>query len=178
MPGPVHVFIACSLDGFIAGTDDDLSWLPSGDGEDYGFDRFLAGIGAIVMGRNTYAVVEGFSGDWPYGEVPVLVATTRPIEAPAHPTVRPVCGTARELLEQARELTGEGIYVDGGDVIRQFLDEGLIDELTVTVVPVILGAGAPLFAGAKHRRSLELVGSKAFESGLVQLRYVSAPPAG
>jgi len=172
MPGPVHVYIACSLDGFIAGPDDDLSWLPTGDGEDYGYDRFFSGIGAIVMGRNTYAVVEGFGGTWPYGEVPVLVATTRPLESPAHPTVRAAHGTAHELLQQARELTGEGIYVDGGDVIRQFLDADLIDELTVTVVPVILGAGAPLFAGAKQRRSLELVESKAFASGLVQLRYV------
>jgi len=174
VPGPVHVFIACSLDGFIAGPDDDLSWLPTDDGENYGFDAFLAGIGAIVMGRNTYAVVEGFGGNWPYGEVPVLVATTRPLGSPAHPAVRAVRGTAHELLHQAHAITGEGVYVDGGDVIRQFLDAGLIDELTVTVVPVILGAGAPLFAGARHRRSLELVDSKAFDGGLVQLRYVPA----
>ena len=102
MPGPVHVFIACSLDGFIAGPDDDLSWLPMDDGEDYGFDRFISGIGAIVMGRNTYAVVEGFGGTWPYGDVPVLVATNRPLESPAHPTVRAIRGTAPELLRQAR----------------------------------------------------------------------------
>jgi len=176
MPGRVHVFIACSLDGFIAGPGDDLSWLPTGDGEDYGFDRFFSGVGAIVMGRNTYTVVEGFGGDWPYGEVPVLVATTRPLGPPAHPTVRAVRGTAPELLQQARELTAEGVYVDGGDVIRQFHDAGLVDELTVTIVPVVLGSGAPLFAGAKQRRSLELVGSQAFGSGLVQLRYVSARP--
>ena len=175
MPGPVSVFIACSLDGFIAGPDDDLSWLPTDDGEDYGFDDFLAKVGAIVMGRNTYRVVEGFGGDWPYGDVPVLVATTRPLE-PIRPTVRAIRGKAHELLQQAREVTGKGIYVDGGDVIRQFLDAGLIDELTVTVVPVILGAGAPLFAGAAHRRSLELVDSKAFRTGLVQLRYVVARP--
>jgi dihydrofolate reductase len=172
--GPVSVFIACSLDGFIAGPDDDLSWLPTGDGEDYGFDAFFAGIGAMVMGRNTYRVVEGFGGDWPYGDVPVLVATTRPLE-PIRPTVRAIRGTAHELLEQARSVTDRGIYVDGGDVIRQFLDAGLIDELTVTVVPAILGAGAPLFAGATHRRSLALVESKAFRTGLVQLRYQSIP---
>lgn len=175
VPGPVQVFIACSLDGFIAGPGDDLSWLPAGDGEDYGFDRFLSGIGAIIMGRNTYAVVEGFAGGWPYGEIPVLVATTRPLASPAYPTVRPVRGTAPELLQQARDVTVDGVYVDGGDVIRQFLDAGLIEELTVTVVPVVLGSGAPLFAGATRRRSLELVGSKAFPSGLVQLRYTVDP---
>lgn len=178
MSGTVRVFIACSLDGFIAGPDDDLSWLPVGDGEDYGFDAFLAEIGAIVMGRNTYRIVEAFGDGWPYGEIPVLVATTRPLEPPTRSTVRAVRGTANELLQQAREVTGEGIYIDGGNVIRQFLDLGLIDELTVTVVPVILGAGAPLFAGVTHRRALELVGSKAFVTGLAQLRYVSVPPDG
>lgn len=166
----IRIFIACSLDGFIAGPDDDLSWLPEDRGEDHGFDAFMAQTGALLMGRATYDVVAGFDGPWPYGDTPVLVATTRPLE-PKVPTVRAVSGTPRELLAAVREVTDGGVYLDGGTLIREFLDEGLVDELTVTVVPVVLGAGAPLFAGVTRRRALRLVSERAFPSGLVQLVY-------
>ncbi len=84
MHGPVRVFIACSLDGFIAGPGDDLSWLPAPSAdEDYGYGALLAQTGALLLGRTTYDVVAGFEGDWHYGELPVLVATTRPLEGRA-----------------------------------------------------------------------------------------------
>jgi dihydrofolate reductase len=131
-----RVFIATSRDGFIAGRDDDLSWLPDGHaGEDYGYEAFMAETGAIIMGRRTYDVVEGFGIDWPYGETPVFVATSRPLETD-EPTVRSVRGTPAEILACVHEVTDGGVYVDGGDVIRQFLDAGLINEATITVVPV------------------------------------------
>jgi dihydrofolate reductase len=175
MPAPVRVFIACSLDEFIAGPGDDLSWLPQDPSVDRGYDAFMAGTGAILMGRATYEVVAGFSGPWPYGDVPVLVATTRALD-PAAPTVRAVRGDAAGLVAQAREAArGRGVYLDGGHLIRQALDAGLVDELTVTVVPVILGAGAPLFAGARERRALRLAEHRVFDDGLVQLRYLPAP---
>lgn len=170
MPGSVRVFIACSLDGFIAGPDDDLSWLPQGQGDDHGFSAFLGGISALLMGSSTYRVIAGFAGEWPFGERPVFVATTRPLE-PAAPTVRAVAGTPRELLAAVREITGGDVYLDGGNLIRQFLDEGLVDQLIVTVVPVVLGDGAPLFAGARKRRRLELTGVRESSGGLVQLEY-------
>lgn len=170
MPGPVSVFIAASLDGFIAGPGDDLSWLPQASGEDYGFDAYMAATAALLMGRSTYDVVAGFE-EWPYGDTPVFVATTRPLE-PVTPTVRTVSGEPGALLAalDAAGIAG-GVYVDGGTLIRQFLDAGLIDEATVTVIPVILGAGTPLFAGAGQRHALELVSAAPFPSGLVQLRY-------
>jgi dihydrofolate reductase len=170
VPGPVSVFIASSLDGFIAGPGDDMSWLPQSSGEDYGFDAYMAATAALLMGRSTYDVVAGFEG-WPYGDTPVFVATTRPLE-PAAPTVRAVAGEPAALLAAlgAAGIAG-GVYVDGGTLIRQFLDAGLIDEATITVIPVILGAGAPLFAGAARRRELELLAATPFPSGLVQLRY-------
>lgn len=175
MPGPVRVFIACSLDGFIAGPGDDLSWLPEPDGgEDYGYGELLASTGVLLMGRTTYDVVCGFDA-WPYGDLPVLVATTREL-VPAAPTVQAVAGTPAELLTRARGVTDGGVYLDGGTLIRQFLDAGLIDQLTVTVVPVILGAGAPLFAGTAQRHALRLASAEPHDSGLVQLRYVV--PAG
>jgi dihydrofolate reductase len=167
--GGVRVFIACSLDGFIAGPDDDLSWLPGGDVEDHGYDAFMAGTAAILMGRRTYDVVVGFGG-WPFGEMPVLVATSRPLE-PAAPTVTPVAGSPEELLAAVRERTDGAVYLDGGALIRAFLDAGLVDELTVTVVPAVLGEGVPLFAGVSRRRALRLLEARPYASGLVQLRY-------
>lgn len=153
------MFIACSIDGFIAGPDDDLSWLPEPTQDDHGFGEFFADIGALLMGRRTYEVLEGFDGPWPYEDRPVLVATHRPM-SPSQPTIRPVEGDITALVEQAREAAGDrDVYLDGGVLIRQGLDARLVDEITLTLVPVILGQGAALFTGAQ-RRSLELVSSK------------------
>ncbi|MBJ7472675.1 MAG: dihydrofolate reductase [Solirubrobacteraceae bacterium] len=174
MAGHISVFIACSLDGFIAGPDDDLSWLPEPDpaaGDDFGYAAFMAGTAAIVMGRNTYDVVAGFDGDWPYGDTPVFVVTSRPLD-PKAPTVKAISGDPVDVVAAVQQEVGDGgIYVDGGSLIRSLLDAGLVDDLTVTVVPVILGAGAPLFAGVVRRHALELVSSDAHDNGLVQLRY-------
>ena len=165
-----RVFIACSLDGFIAGPEDDLSWLPHPpEGEDYGYAAFMAEVGALLMGRNTYRVVEGFEGPWPYGETPVLVATHRPLE-PKVSTVQAISGEIASLLKQAdAAAAGKDVWVDGGDLIRQALAAGLLDELIVSVVPVVLGGGAPLFSGAE-RTQLELIEAKPLP-GLLQTRY-------
>jgi dihydrofolate reductase len=169
----VRVFIACSLDGFIAGEDDDLSWLPGGplegEDEDYGYGAFMAGTAAILMGRRSYAVVAGFAS-WPYGETPVYVATSRPLE-PAAETVRAIAGTPSELLAAVGAQVDGAIYLDGGALIRSFLDAGLVDELTVTVVGVVLGSGVPLFAGTRRRHHLALEEATSYPTGLVQLRY-------
>ena len=173
MSGRIRVFIACSLDGFIAGPDDDLSWLPQPEpgGEDYGYAAHMEQTAAMLMGRSTYDVMTGFEGDWFYGEMPIFVVTSRPLD-PIRPTVQAITGDATDLVAAVQAQVGEGgIYVDGGNLIRQLLDAGLVDELTVTVVPVILGEGAPLFAGVSHRHQLELLGSQAYDNGLVQLRY-------
>ena len=173
MAGPIRVFIASSLDGFIAGEHDDLSWLPTPveGGEDYGFGEHMAATAAILMGRGTYDVASAFEGEWPYGDTPVFVATNRPLDG-APETVRVVSGDAVDLVAAVQAEVGDGgIYVDGGNLIRQLLDAGLIDELTVTVVPVILGKGAPLFAGSAVRHGLTLRHAQAFDDGLVQLRY-------
>lgn len=166
------MFIACSLDGFIAGPDDDLSWLPAPEGaDDFGYGAFIADVGALLMGRRTHDVVAGFPGDWPYGERPVLVATQRPL-SPKQATVRAVQGSIGELVRAAREVAGErDVYLDGGNLIRQALDAGLVDELTITVVPVVLGRGVPLFAGTAQRHALERVDVRSQSAGLVQLVY-------
>lgn len=167
MAGRIRVFIACSLDGFIAGEGDDLSWLPPPGDDDHGYGAFMAEVGALLMGRGTYDVVTGFDA-WPYGERPVLVATSRPL-VPAVTVVRAVAGPIDVLVAEARAVAGGGdVYLDGGELIRQALDADLVDELTVTIVPVVLGAGHPLFAGVARRRHLELVSQRA-SGGLVQL---------
>lgn len=166
------MFIACSLDGFIAGPQDDLSWLPAPQGaDDFGYGAFIADVGALLMGRRTYDVVAAFPGDWPYGERAVLVATRQPLASP-HATVRAVAGPIAEVVTAAREAAGErDVYIDGGNLIRQAVDAGLVDELTITVVPVVLGRGLPLFAGTERRHALERVDVRALSAGLVQLTY-------
>ncbi|MBW2257712.1 MAG: dihydrofolate reductase [Deltaproteobacteria bacterium] len=161
----VRVYIACSLDGFIAGPDDDLSWLaasehvpntpapPTGAME---FDGFMAQVGALLMGRRTHDVVAGM-GQWIYGDMPVLVATHRPLD-PMSETVRPISGDITQLVAQAKDTAGDkDVYLDGGTLIRQALDAGLVDELVITFVPVLLAEGIRLFDGLVARQSLEFV---------------------
>lgn len=187
MTPKVRVYIACSLDGFIAGPEDDLSWLPGADdpahesaeapkqegGEDgsVDFESFLAQVGALLMGRRTYDVVAGFGGPWPYGERPVLVATHRPL-AKGHATVRAARGDIGDLVADARRAAaGRDVYIDGGQLIRQALDARLVDDIIVTLAPIILGSGHALFAGTSQRHALELVGHHRFGREMVQLRY-------
>ncbi len=175
----VRVFIACSLDGFIAGDDDDLSWLPPPPttGDDFGYSAFMSEVGCLLMGRATYRVVEAFEGPWPY-PVPVLVATTQPLTpkgpdlaspfAGQAPSVRAVRGDVGALLDEALAVAaGKDVYLDGGTMIRQALDLGRVDELTISIVPTILGRGAPLVAGAQ-RKALEVVAVRPYPT-LTQL---------
>lgn len=170
----VRVFMACSLDGFIAGPDDELDWLPSQGLEDT-YTPFLAQIGALLMGRRTFEVVRGLGGPWPYGDTPVLVATRRPLPPELEtevPSVRGATGRIEELVAQAKGAAkGRDVYLDGGALIRSALDAQLVDELTVSITPTILGEGRPLFAGVSRRHGLELESARPIGAGVVQLRY-------
>ena len=178
MASQVCVFIACSVDGFIAGPDDDLSWLPSPDpqgvdaGSDAGYGDFMARVGALLMGRRTYDVVRALGVPWPYGDRPVLVATHRPLDEGAPQGVRQVCGELPALVAQAAQAAGgRDVYLDGGQLIRAALDAGLVDQMTISIVPVVLGQGVPLWVGLSRRRALQLLGSQTLPQGMVQLRY-------
>jgi dihydrofolate reductase len=170
-----HVFVGASLDGFIAGPNDELDWL-GGDQADQAqayraFNEFFAKIGAVLMGRRTYDIVCGLKGPWLYGETPMLIATSRPLPA-ARASVRSVSGPIASLVEQAKAVAGgRDVYVDGGQLIRATLDANLIDEITVTIVPIVLGAGIPLFAGASRRHPLEFLEQRVVGGAAVQLRY-------
>lgn len=173
----VSVYIATSLDGFIARADDNLDWLDEAnamvpEGEDCGFAEFMNSVDTLLMGRKTYEKVLSFGG-WPYGETPVVVLSSNPISFPAHlPST--VSHSSERPADLLKRLAGEGIqhvYVDGGLTIQSFLSEGLVDEITVTVIPVILGEGIPLFGTVKDDIHLTHVVTTAFDFGFVQSTY-------
>jgi dihydrofolate reductase len=176
----VCVYIATSIDGFIAGPNDDLSWLPtdeelaeagSTDDGALGYEDFIAGIGALLMGRATYDVVRSFDVPWPYGDRPVFVATTRAMDEDPPITVRAVHGAITELVDTAKDAAGgKDVYLDGGSLIRQAAESDLIDELTITMAPIALGSGHPLFAGMSKRYPLDLVSQHRHAGGMIQIR--------
>lgn len=159
-----------SLDGFIAGPHDELDWMERGGGpsEDHGFNAFFASVDQLLIGRRTWEVVGRFPA-WPYEGKPVAVLTRRPGET--RHGERLLSGEPAEVLRALGDGGARRVYVDGGAVVSQFLAAGLLDELTVSILPVVLGAGIPLFQATGPERWLSLAAHQAWRSGLVQLRY-------
>ena len=174
-----HVFIATSLDGYIARPDGDIGWLLERDdpAEDHGYAAFIADKDAIVMGRGSFEKVLTFDA-WPYS-LPVLVLSARLAGTPVPEALRgKVRFSGQAPAEAMAQLARDGIrrvYVDGGRVVQSFVREGLVEELTVTTVPVLIGAGRPLFGTLPQDLDLKLVASRSFPSGLVQSTYRFAP---
>ncbi len=164
------VFIATSLDGFIArqdGTFDFLSIVES-PGEDYGFAEFFGSVDVLVVGRHTYETALAFP-EWPYAGKRCIVLTHR--ETPSVHGEHFFAGAAAALVEQLALGGAQRLYVDGGAVIRDFLVADLIDDLTLSIVPVLLGSGIALFGAEVPEQRLTLETSRSYPSGLVQLRY-------
>lgn len=166
----ISVFVATSLDGYIATEDDDLDWLESAGGsdEDYGFQTFLIDVDLVAMGRGTYNYIAHID-PLPYGGRPVEVFTHNPPDP--RPDVTFGSWTPREATYRWATKGLRHVYVDGGNLISQFLAAGLIDDLTITIVPILLGKGRPLFHRSDNVTPLELVASRSFPSGMVLLRY-------
>jgi dihydrofolate reductase len=170
------VFIAASLDGFIARANDDLDWLPADGGEPHGYDEFMATVDALVIGRRTFEKVLTF-GSWPY-EKPVFVLSTRAIAAaPPGAVVERMSGAPAEIVSQLAARGVGHIYVDGGITIQRFLQAGLIQRLIITRIPVLLGEGIPLFGALQGDIVLRHVGTRQYAGGLVQSEYVVAAQA-
>lgn len=169
-----HVFIATSLDGFIARQDGSLDWLPVPEpgAEDYGYHAFMDTVDAVVMGRGTYEAVLAMGGGWTYPK-PVVVLSSRSVAmTPAlSETVVPMSGAPSEVVAQCAARGWSSLYVDGGVTIQRFLRAGLIERLIVTRVPVLLGEGRPLFAAVPEDIRLRHVRTQAYDSGLVQSEY-------
>jgi dihydrofolate reductase len=166
------VFIATSLDGFIARANGELDWLPAGGGEEHGYEAFIATVDALVIGRKTYETVLGFD-TWPYGVKPVYVLSTGTL-APAPPgaAVEQLSGAPAEIVAQLSARGIGHVYIDGGITIQGFLQAGLIQRLIITRIPVLLGAGIPLFGSLARDINLRHVGTRQYASGLVQSEYV------
>ena len=177
-----HVFLGMSVDGFIARLDGDLSWLTGesgnggegggdaptpddGEGGDFGFGEFVAGVDAVLMGRSTYAFIQPFA-DWPYQGRPVHVLSTT-LEVGADPRIT----VHRSFDEALAAVTAAGyrrVYVDGGRTVHQFLRAGLIADLTLSRVPVLIGTGHTPFGELDADIPLEHVRTQTFAGGMVQ----------
>lgn len=174
--------VASSLDGFVAAPGDDLDWLLQ-----FGFepfqehhDRFFAGVGALVMGSTTYEWLLAHDDTWAYPDLPTWVFTTRELPVPDGAEVQFVSGSVADHQSVLERAAGDrDVWVVGGGLLAaQYQQAGLLDELRVTVMPIALGAGAPLLPVAAPTPVYELVGTTPFVGGAVELHYRSTPAAG
>ena len=171
-----EVFIATSLDGFIAREDGDIAWLvdlPVPEGEDFGYAAFMDGIGALVVGRQSFDKALTFP-EWPY-KVPVEVMSRTPeaVQVPEalQDRVRVTGKGPRALMEELAAAGVHRAYVDGGQIIRAFLAEGLIRRMIVTLIPVMLGEGRPLWGHGAGDIPLRMVAVRHWPNGFAQVEY-------
>jgi dihydrofolate reductase len=168
------VFIATSLDGFIARTDGDIDWLgePEEGGDDHGYDAFIDTVDALVMGRNTYEKVLSFGVPWPYKK-PVVVLTDRPLEIAEElaSSVEAMSGAPADIVARLSDRGAQHLYIDGGITIQAFLDAGLIQRLIITKIPVLLGEGIPLFGPLHHDIKLRHIATRTLDGQMVQSEY-------
>lgn len=165
------VFVGVSVDGFLARPDGAFDFLDEGGNEPHGYEEFMASVDLLVIGRKTYETVLGFES-WPYGTKAVFVLSTGPLaSAPAGAVVERLAGPPREIVAILEARGYRHAYVDGGLTIQGFLAAGLIQRLTITRVPVLIGRGIPLFGDLSSDARLRHIATRAYPSGLVQSEY-------
>ena len=166
------LYIAMSLDGYIAKKDDDLGFLSmvEKEGEDYGYGDFINTVDAVIVGRKTYDKVLSMGFDFPHADKDAYIITRTP--RPTIGNVKFYSGDLKELVYQLKSQKGKNIFCDGGaEIANELLREDLIDELIISVIPILLGDGIRLFKDGRPEKALELVSVNSFEKGLVQVRY-------
>ena len=170
------VYIATSLDGYIARENGDLDWLPQGESAgsdgDYGYHDFMESVDVLVMGRHTYEQVRSF-GQWPYGDKRVVVLSSQAIDIPRDiaKTVEVKSGTPLEVVNYLAEQGATHLYIDGGQTIQGFLKAGLIQQIIITTIPILIGGGIPLFGPLLKDIKLKHIETRSYESGFVQSKY-------
>lgn len=169
------VYIATSLDGYIARKDGNLDWLmdiPNPEGSDFGFSDFMDRIDGIIMGRTTFETVIGFD-PWSYSKpVFVLSNTLKTVPAGFEDKAEIVRGDLKDIIRDLHERNLTDLYIDGGKTIQSFLKEDLIDELIITKIPIILGSGIPLFSPMDRELKLKHVETEILNNMLVKSRYI------
>jgi len=167
----IAVFIAMSLDGFIAGPNEDMSFLDSvaHDKEDYGYGDFIKQVDTVIIGRKTFDWVTKQTEVFPHRDKTTYVISRSPKQT--EPNLEYYSGSLKDLIQMLRQQPGDTIFVDGGaSIVNQLISLKAIDELTVSIIPVMLGGGTRLFDKA-CACDLKLVNTLTFPSGLVQLSY-------
>tara|TARA_R110002095_G_scaffold152237_5_gene132380 strand:+ start:35989 stop:36534 length:546 start_codon:yes stop_codon:yes gene_type:complete len=175
----VSVYIATSLDGFIARENGDLDWLPGSDGagdptgEDYGYHEFMNSVDVLIMGRNTFETVLSFGIEWPYSEKRVIVLSSQPVQIPSElpDTVESPSLSPADLIQKLSEDGHQRAYIDGGKTIQSFLNADLIQDLIITRIPILIGSGIPLFSPLDNDQKLRHINTHTFENGFVQSKY-------
>ena len=171
----VSIYIATSLDGFIARKNGDLDWLTNGKeqgGEDYGYQGFMDSVDVLVMGRKTFEKALTF-GEWPYRGKKVVVLSTG---APSIPdslrnSVTVLSLGPKDLFEHFSSQGATHLYIDGGITIQRFIAAALVDEMTITRIPILIGEGLPLFGPLNEDVKLTHIATRQFENGYVQSKY-------
>jgi len=171
----LQIYIALSLDGYIARPDGDLDWLSSVqiEGEDYGYADFIATIDAVIVGRKSYDKVLSMGVEFPHldKECYVLTRSERADEG----NLRFYNGDLGALVKRLKSTDGKNIFCDGGaEVIHQLLQLDVVDDFLLSIIPIFLGDGIRLFKNGRPELPLELVQTQSFASGLVQLHYRKA----
>ncbi|WP_260703189.1 dihydrofolate reductase family protein [Edaphobacter flagellatus] len=169
----LSVFCGVSVDGFLARPDGALDFLEAGGQEPHGFEEFFASVDVVVLGRKTYEIVQGF-GKWFYGSKQVVVlSSSGPLDfsVAKDGVIEQMAGEPAEIAARLRARGFKHAYIDGGITIQRFLAAGLIDRLVITRVPVLIGAGIPLFGAVPRDIPLRHVETRSYEGGLVQSEY-------
>ena len=161
-----------SVDGFLARPDHTLDFLDAGGQEPHGYEEFYDSVDVVVIGRKTFEVVLTFA-QWPYGKKPVVVLSSRPLDFSSVKggVVEQMSGEPVEIVKQLKSRSFKHAYIDGGITIQRFLAAGCVDRMVITRVPVLIGAGIPLFGPLPRDMSLRQMATRSYDGGLVQSEY-------
>ena len=165
-------YIATSLDGYIAKTDDDLSFLSlvEQEGEDYGYADFVKSVDTVILGRKTYDWVIAHVPEFPHADKDSYILTRTP--RPGKGRINFYTGDLKELILRLKSEKGKNIFIDGGaEIINELLKQKLIDEFIISVIPIFIGNGIRLFKDGRPEQTLKLVDVRKFDTGLLQVHY-------
>lgn len=171
----VILYIATSLDGYIAKPNDDLSFLSIAEqeGQDYGYAEFIKTVDAVIVGRKTYDKVISMGFEFPHADKDAYIITRTP--RPNLGSIKFYTGDLKSLVNKLKSENGKNIFCDGGaEIVNELLKKDLIDEFIISVIPVLVGNGIKLFKDGRPELKLELVSTKQFDKGLTQLHYKCA----